>query len=135
MSTPVNTAVVGDLNLCFMWLDDPFVLAVLEKLCETKNYVKRLVEGFLFSPFPSKSSNQRAIVSEIIYGVNWVICVMRSRGKTSGRTCGELIALVAYYPRDDSVKGAWGRMTVPLGRWRHDNGCAEWALHMPSSEI
>ena len=60
---------------------------------------------------------------------------MRSRGKTSGRTCGELIALVAYYPRDDSVKGAWGCMTVPLGRWRHDNGCAEWALHMPSSEI
>ena len=95
MSTPVNTAVVGDLNLCFMWLDDPFVLAVLEKLCETKNYVKRLVEGFLFSPFPSKSSNQRVIISEIIYSVNWVICVMRSRGKTSGRTCGELIALVA----------------------------------------
>ncbi|MBT9633142.1 hypothetical protein GPK37_04995 [Cutibacterium acnes] len=118
-----------------MWLDDPFVLAVLEKLCETKNYVKRLVEGFLFSPFPSKSSNQRAIISEIIYSVNWVICVMRSRAKTSGRTCGELIALVAYYPRDDSVKGAWGCMTVPLGRWRHDNGCAEWALHMPSSEI
>ena len=51
MSTPVNTAVVGDLNLCFMWLDDPFVLAVLEKLCETKNYVKRLVEGFLFFSF------------------------------------------------------------------------------------
>ncbi|WP_205249609.1 hypothetical protein, partial [Escherichia coli] len=83
MSTPVNTAVVGDLNIFFMWLDDPFFLAVLEKLFETKNYLKRMVEGFLFSPFTSKSSNQRAIISEIIYSVNWVICVMRSRGKTS----------------------------------------------------
>ena len=67
MSTPVNTAVVGDLNICFMWLDDPFVLAVLEKLCETKNYVKRLVEGFLFfSPFPSKSSKTRNHIKNYI---------------------------------------------------------------------
>jgi hypothetical protein len=54
INTPANTAVVGDLNLCFIVdLGVPFIfLAVRQSINSLKNYVKRLAKGFLScSPF------------------------------------------------------------------------------------